>query len=230
MEYLETEGGKKSRQHIVLSFHRPVPLGSVVYPVPQTQDIRVVLSVLKPNAAYPPSAEREADWTPFASSGSNPWEAVPAPEGTKTRALRITFVKGKIEKDPLGDLIDKKGPDDALDFGKDTTTWRGRLEGMKLLRRRFVNVTPDAIHVNSGKVEKDGSWDAKRTASLTESDPGIYALQWKTVQTLRGLAIKEIDGQLTKIDVWTGAETGDIDIKAREGWKEIATYEQQRRD
>jgi hypothetical protein len=230
LEYLETEGGKKARQHIVLAFHRPVPLGSVVYPVPHEKDIRVVLSILKPTAAYPPNAEREADWIPFASSGSHPWEAVPAPEGTQTRALRITFVKGKVEKDPLADLIDKKGPDDALDFGKDTTTWRGRLEGMKLLRRRFVNVMPDDIRVNSGKVEKDGSWDARRTAPLSTRDPGIYTMEWKTAQSLRGLAIKEIDGQLTKIDVWTGAESGDIDIKARDGWKEIATYEQQRRD
>ena len=28
---------------------------------------------------------------------------------------------------------------------------------------------------------------------LTESDPGIYALEWKEAQSLRGLAIKEID-------------------------------------
>src|SRR5205823_5108497 len=86
MEYLETEGGKKPKQHIVLSFHRPVPLGSVVYPVPQEKGVRILLSVLKPDAPYPPSAERDGDWIPFASSGSNPWEAVPAPAGTRTRA------------------------------------------------------------------------------------------------------------------------------------------------
>lgn len=223
LEYLDTESGKGPRQHLILAFHRPVPLGSVVYPVLPEKGVKITLSVLKADAAYPPKPEREADWTPFAASGSTPWDVVPAPEGTRTRALRITFSKGTVEKDPLADLIDgpKKGdPKDLLDFGKETGNWRGRLEGMKLLRRRFVNVTPGAtIRVNSGVVAADGSWDAQRSTLLTESDPGIYTLEWSEPKALRGLAIKEIDGELTRID-----------IKDRDGWQEVATYTQQRRD
>src|SRR5262249_40546186 len=171
LEYLDTEGGKGARKYIVLAFQRPVPLGTVVYPVLPEKGLKITLSVLKPGADYPPRPERDADWTPFASSGSTPWDAVPAPEGTRTRALRITFSKGDGGKDPLGDLIggpnpprdpDKRDPKDLLDFGKDTGSWRGRIEGMKLLRRRFVNVTPTAaVRVNSGVVAKDGSWDAQ---------------------------------------------------------------------
>src|SRR5690606_30334094 len=71
-------------------------------------------------------------------------------------------------------------------------------------------------------------WDAQRTMPLSDEDPGIYMMQWKDAQPLRGLAIKEIDGKRTEIDVWTGA--GEPDLKARDGWEHVATYIQSRRN
>jgi hypothetical protein len=102
---------------------------------------------------------------------------------------------------------------------------------MKLLRRRFANVAGEAaVRFNSGGLLPDGAWDARRTESLSESNPGIYALQWKTEQTIHGLAIKEVDGALTKIDVFTGKSAATLDIAGRDGWQEVAEYRQQRRD
>src|SRR5438477_8033953 len=86
------------------------------------------------------------------------------------------------------------------------------------------------IRVNSGKINGQGEWEAQRTRPLSESDPGIYVMQWDEPQKLRGLAIKEIDGQFTKVDVYTGAAGGEIDIETSQGWQEVATYEQGRRD
>ena len=42
--------------------------------------------------------------------------------------------------------------------------------------------------------EADRLHPAKRDRPVTEVDPGIYAMEWKEPQSLRGLAIKEIDG------------------------------------
>lgn len=247
LTYLQTLKGGDHRQHILLSFRRPVPLGSVAFPRPIEKDIRVALSVLKPDAKYPPDMDDEKQWLSFPEQADTAWDVLPAPEGTLTKALRITFIKGDDtgdddllaagkEKEPVADdefeLGKKKSKkNDALgEFGSARDRWIGQLEGMKLLRRRFRNVAETAeIRVNSGKVFADGTWDAQRTRPITPSDPGIYALQWEQPQTVRGLAIKEIDGRLTKIDVYTGP-AADIDINGRDGWEEIAVYEQGRRD
>jgi hypothetical protein len=228
--YLETAGGKLPRQHIVLAFKHPVPLGSLAFPLPVEKDVHVLFSFLKANAAYPPDAEKADAWTPFGAVGKTAWDVVPAPEGTLTRALRLTFVRGKVvSDDPLDKAIE--GKENALDFGVDKSAWKGRLEGLKILRRRFVNVAGDAtVRVNSGKVAADGTWDAQRDRPLTETDPGFYALEWKTEQTLRGLALKEIDGDLTKIDVWTGPAGQPIDLSAATNWQQVGEYRQERRD
>ena len=53
-------------------------------------------------------------------------------------------------------------------IGGEGGTWKARLEGMKLLRRRFANVTADAtVRVSSGKVAADGTWDAQRDSAIT---------------------------------------------------------------
>ena len=269
LTYLETMGGPRRRQHVVLAFKKPVPLGSVVYPVPQEKGLRVVLSVLKKDAPLPPRADDPADWMPFQTQGKQLWDAVAAPEGTLTRALRITFSRGDEGDDLGGNLLDvtnpstagkvagtghhagtvaKAGEDTAdgtrsvpatlerlepgePDLGASQGSWTGRLEGMKLLRRRFVNVAGEAtVRFNSGGLLPDGTWDARRTEPLSESNPGIYAIQWKTEQAIRGLAIKEVDGALTKIDVFTGKPEGPLDIAGADGWQEVAQYQQQRRD
>lgn len=244
--WLESMSSPSPRQHIILAFKRPVPLGSVVYPVPQDKGIRVSVSVLKPDAPYPPLADHAAHWLPLPLSGKALWDVVPAPEKTMTRALRITFARGsaasddpldkaldspKSNDDDLRDLDKKARPKDVLEFGADKGAWKGRLEGMKLLRRRFVNVAAEAtVRVNSGKIAPDGIWDAQRKAPLSESDPGIYLLEWKAEQPLRGLAIKEVDGDLTKIDVYTGPADKPIDLAGANGWETVAEYRQARRN
>ncbi len=249
LTYLHTLKGDESRQHIVLAFRRPVPLGSVAFPKPVEKDLRVVLSVLKSNAKYPPDMNDEKQWTVFPEALDSAWDVIAAPEDTQTRALRITFVKGKDsgEDDLLADVGKKKPSKDddefilgkakpkkvegLNDFGAAQSRWLGQLEGMKLLRRRFQSVADGAeIHVNSGVVADDGVWDAQRTRPITPSDPGIYVMQWDAPKTVRGVAIKEIDGQFTKIDVYTGPKTGAIDIAAKDGWEEVGSYEQGRRD
>ena len=49
LTYLQSPKGRGSKQHIVLAFNKPIALGSVVFPVPQTEAYRVRLSVLKSN-------------------------------------------------------------------------------------------------------------------------------------------------------------------------------------
>jgi len=248
LNQLQTQRSSSPRQHIVLAFKRAVPLGSVVFPVPQTRDMRVRLSVLKPKAPFPPDPEQDAHWQAFDAQGSSAWDVVPAPEGTVTRALRVTFSMGDAgDDDPVGDLLanakrtnsdpldvdalDKKPGEPSVDLGSEIGRWMGQIEGMKLLQRRFVNRLEGAeIEVNSGAVSDDGQWDAERTRPLTEADPAIYTIRWKTPQSLRGLAIREIDGELTKVDVYTGDTEAPLDIAASDGWETVAEYRQARRN
>ncbi len=244
LTYLDTMGGSRTQQHIVLAFKRAVPLGSVVFPVPQDKEVRIKVSVLKKDAPYPPNPDEPGDWIAFPTPAKQLWDAVPAPERTFTRALRITFSRGSGEEDVVGNLLDLNRPADEsskpsraapepgqLELRTARDAWHGRLEGMKLLRRRYANVAGEAtVRINSGKLLADGTWDAQRTRPLSEADPGIFALQWKTEQTLRGLAIKEIDAARTKIDVFCGPPGEAIDISGSQGWQEIAEYQQQRRD
>lgn len=249
LTWLTTHRGRNPRQqHVVLAFRRSVPLGSIALPVPQEKNLQVRLSVLKPDAPFPPDADDPRHWVNFPHQPRDPWEVLPAPPGTVTRALRVTVINTDIpevpddllavrpkpaDEPPLVELddLDAAPRDELLEFGGNSAEeWRGQLEGMKLLRRRYTSRLPQPrIHVNSGQLQADGTWDAMRQRPLSESDPGIYALEWDQPQSLRGLAIKEIDGQFTKIDVYTGP-AGEIDIAGSDGWQEVATYEQGRRD
>ena len=247
LTYLQTQRSSTARQHIVLAFKRPVPLGSVAFPVPVIKDVRVRLSVLKPKAPFPPNPENSADWQPFEIQGTAAWDVVPAPAGTVTRALRITFAKGDAgDDDPLASLItarkkpaadsldldalDKKPAERTIDLGGDTSRWFGQIEGLKLLQRRFARIPDAEIRVSSGTVSEGGEWDAERSQPLTEDYPAVYALEWKQPQSIRGLAIREIDGEVTKIDVYTGAAKSMVDITAEDGWQEVAEYRQARRN
>ncbi len=108
--------------------------------------------------------------------------------------------------------------------------WQRRIKGMKLLGRRFENLASTAvIRVNSGKIAADGSWDAERTQPVSEAEPAVYALEWKQPQTLRGLALKEIDGAVTEVDVFTGAPGTAVNIEAADGWENVASYQQRLR-
>lgn len=238
--YLESTKGSEAQQHILLAFSKPVALGSLVFPPPAKEDkLQFQISVLKSNAPYPPRPQEKADWEVVPLADPSAWAVVPLPAGTMTRAVRFTFSKGGAGSadDLLFDVEDKKaGPslDKVGAGGKkaglgsgDTSEWQRRLDGVKLLNRRYENVASKAaIRVNSGKVAPDGSWDADRTQPISTAEPAVYALEWKQPETIRGLALKEIDGAVTEIDVFNGAAGQKVDLEASEGWENVSTYNQ----
>ncbi len=238
--WLESTKGSEPQQHILLAFAKPVALGSLVFPPPPKEDkVQFQISVLKPNAPYPPRPEEKGDWQVVPLADKSAWAVVPLPAGTTTRALRFTFVKGGAgaADDLLAEVEDKKGGPslDKVDaavgkkagLGSDTGGWQRRMEGVKLLSRRFENLYGTAtVRVNSGKVAPDGAWDASRTQPLSVADPAVYALEWNQAQSLRGIAIKEIDGAVTEVDVFNGADGQPVNIDAADGWENVATYQQ----
>ncbi|MCX5661344.1 MAG: hypothetical protein NTW19_16815 [Planctomycetota bacterium] len=250
LTYLPTTRGKGPRQHMVVTFNQPVPIGSVVLPVPKDGKTDFTLSVLKPDAPYPPNPGDAKQWIPFESSGNAAWDVALAPHNTMTRALRVSFIKGEddmfTEDDAASEFNDKDALKKGMTSGKEPKKssvagdageagdWGGSLEGMRILRRRFANISPKAkIRTSSGRVVGDGSWNAGRDKPITAGDPGIYCMEWEAAQKIRGLAIKEIDGERTEIDAYSGpAEPGkpiDFSVGA-EGWQRIAGYTQHRRD
>ncbi|HUU69366.1 MAG TPA: hypothetical protein VM186_07570 [Planctomycetota bacterium] len=242
--YLETTEGFGRSQHIVLSFKEPVPLGSLLFPAPEKSDLQFRISLLKPNAPYPPRAKAEGDWTEIDAGTLLPWDCLPVPEGALTRAVRITFSK---PGDALDAFLATEEPDlDAVpDAGADLTqdatmgdligqkrqTWKSRLEGMRLLRSRFRNLMADArISVSSGKYDpKTGEWHGEQTEVLSREHPGVFMMEWDKPQTVRGLAVKEIDGQLTEVDVYTGPD-GPIDLAGTDNWVKAGEYRQETRN
>lgn len=236
LTWLESTKGQARRQHIVLAFNKPVPIGTLAFPFPEQRGITLKLSILKKDAKYPPEPRAEADWDVFWTGKKPGWCVVPAPKGALTRALRVTFIEGDermadIEAIELGEGKTDIGGFDLKDTGgKKRNLWGARVEGMKILRRRFAGLFPTAkVRVNSGRVDERGEWDARRRDPVSESAPGIYALQWDAPQTMRGLAIKEIDGKRTEIDVYTGDGAAPIDIESDAHWERIASYEQKLR-
>jgi len=235
LTYLETAKQPAARQHIVIALKSETPIGSFVFPLPETKALQMIISVLKPGAAYPSNPNKEADWVRVYAGSGKGWTVVTAPEKTVTRAIRLSFDMGLDELDEvlLGDE-GTTGSDDSLlggggsaaDGGK--AAWFARLEGMKILRRRFENLFSSCkVTVNSGTVTPEGEWEANREIPLTSESPGIYMMEWVAPQAIRGLAIKEIDGRFTEIDAWTGE--GSPDPSAAAGWEKLATYEQKLR-
>ena len=241
LSQLVSQGGTTSKQHLVVPFHKPIAIGSAIFPQPSAKDVRVRLSVLKADAAYPPNPGREADWAAFDAQAKAPWDVAAAPPGTVTRALRITFLKGEDDifsaDNNAGDFDHGKLLDEGLDRLDDASgllggreNWIGQLDGIKLLRRRYVNVFPQAeVRVSSGTHAADGAWDARRDKPLTRDDPAVYLMQWDDPQRVRGLAFKEVDAKTVLIDVWEGDAPPPDDITSGEHWREVAAYEQRRR-
>ncbi len=231
---LETDNSATSRHHLVLAMGRPVPVGTLLFPFPTDRQLSVRFSALKADAPWPPRFRKESDWTVFWKGKGSGWTAIAAPENTTTRALRVSFDKGLDELDEveLGDEDKDKNAEglttDKADIGLGKTRWKAELDGMKILRRRFTNLFPTCkVQVSSGTVSAAGEWDAQRDRPLTRTNPGVYMMTWDQAQTVRGLAIEEIDGRFTEIDAWTG--TGQPDLKADQGWEKLATYEQKLR-
>lgn len=251
LTYIESLPGKTPRRYVALLFNRPIPIGSAILPVPTDPSLKIKLFVLKPDAPYPPNPGDPTQWIAFSTQAKLPWDVATAPPNTRTRALRIVFSRGDANTDD--DLL---GADDSAEFktgqqesgalklkekDKDDSTaglgsgpagsWIGKMEGLKIISRRFENVAGLAsVKVNSGTVGADGVWDAKRTQAISDSDPGIYMMSWKQPQSLRGLGFKEVDGKRTEIDVFTGPEDKPIDMNAAAGWRHVGTYIQPRRE
>ena len=246
LAFIESTMGMGRRQHVLLAFKQPVPLGSVVLPPPEERDLELSLSVLKPNAPWPPNVKNEQDWITVESGKLLHWNCLPMPENTVTRALRVTFAK---PGDELTKDLEAREPDvddapsaeardgdiTAYDNNSESAPlegkrqlWSGRIEGMRLLRCRFKSLLPEAkVRVNSGVVDaRTGEWDARRTEILSAAKPGIYALEWDKPQRVRGLSIKEIDGALAEIDVHTGPAGAPIDIEGKEHWTQVGSYTQ----
>jgi hypothetical protein len=254
--------GSHPTQFSVLVFKQPVPLGSLLFPNLDDTKLGLSISILKPGMpALPGQGDSwQTIWdsnvglatgkAKLVTTGDynafRPWQCIPAPAGTMTKAIRLTFID--TERDVglvLGDRTVDDGRAPSLDdadsndlFGGEKkarsileggNSWRTKFAGMRLLRRRFQSVEPDQVHVNSGQVNKQTAvWDAQRTTVVTPDDPGIYVMQWDKAQTLRGLGIKEIGGATTHIDVYTG-DSADIDITAEKGWRRVSTYKQRPR-
>ncbi len=240
------------KQYIVLAFKEAVPIGSVVFPALDGKDYTMQLSVLKPGGDFPPKPGRQSDWIPFETQSETSWEVLPAPPDTKTRALRIMFAKAGMEdvpdlsKEESGPVLDDMDELDGLGGGSDEVLdgmltgkkWQAQIEGMQILRRRFRNHFPSAkIRVSSGVVDKEtGVWDAQRKRVIWTDDPGVYVLEWDEPQNITGLAIKEIDGMKTFVDVYVGPEDEAVDIeefaqdeKTGEKWKYVGLYRQKLR-
>lgn len=232
---LNSTKGPQPQQHIVLALKTSVAIGSLVFPRPEPDhsDVKFRISVLKPDAPYPPQPNTESHWTEVKLGQLGAWNCIPLPSGISTRALRLTFFKpSDAILDALDiDLTNPGKPDASTRIGK-RAEWFGRIEGMRILRMGLRGMLSDAtIRVNSGTIDKaTGEWDAERTEILSERQPAIYVMEWDQPHKVRGLAIKEIDGARTEIDVYVGPGTGAIDIAGNAGWQNVATYHQPRRN
>jgi hypothetical protein len=240
LTYLESTDFPGSRNHVLLTFKNPVHVGSLIFPFPKG-GYQMQIKALKADGAYPPRPNSNKDWLDiYRSKKGTDWQVAAAPEGLTTRALCITYRNAKddlldgIEEDgdaadgPNMGLMDEGGVGDLLGGGG--KPWVARLEGMKILRRRYEGAVDGLkIRVNSGRINELGEWDAQRTTPINENNPGIYLMEWEAEQSLRGVAIKEIDGKRTFIEVYTGP-AGAIPLEGDRHWKRIATYEQARRD
>jgi hypothetical protein len=247
--------GKGKHQYVVLAFKEPVPLGSVVLPNLDKAFV-VDLAVLKPNADYPPNPDDDSQWLATAEKPvAGKWTCVAMPTQTRTRGLRLRVRRAKDAADDnsIDDLLskpaDKKAGPKDIDLDKPTTgdepsllgespvkdDWFASFEGLKLLRRRFTDRTPQAkIRVNSGEINAAGEWDSMRSEPLSTENPGTYVMEWSRPTKVAALAIKEIDGAVTEIDIWDDKAgdvgQGEVPLKDAPGWKHVATYKQARRD
>lgn len=232
LTYLESTDLPSSRQYVLLTFNKPVPVGSLVFPHPEG-DYDLRFSLLKAEGKVPPDPKRKDDWVEFYRGRGRGWTVLPSPTNALTRALLITFDKARSAVDDIlseEPSVSADAEDLSLSsapaLGGTAAGWKAQIEGMKILRRRFAALTNATVRVNSGSVNALGEWDAQRTNSISLIDPGIYLLEWKSPQSMRGLAIKEIDGKHTEIDAFEGPDGASVELADSGHWKRIAGYDQ----
>ncbi|MGI6495449.1 MAG: hypothetical protein ACOX5G_05070 [Kiritimatiellia bacterium] len=223
LTYIESTDMPASRQHMVLAFHRDVPLGALAFPLPGG-DLFLRIAYLKADSPWPLEGNAykdDAHWQEIYRGRDAGWTVMPLPADVRTRALRITWDR---DEDDLGDFFDLDGE------GGGETPWVGRIDGMCLLKNRLSACgRPSEILVSSGTVGDLGDWDALRDEPITEDNPAVYAMVWDEPQDVRGLAVMEIDGKRTEIDVYEGPDTGAIDPADDSLWRNVGTYHQRLR-
>ncbi len=228
LTYIESTDMPASRQHMVLAFRREVMLGSLAFPLPGG-DLYLRLAYLKPGAEWPLEGNAykdDSNWEEFYRGREAGWTVMSLPANVRTRALRITWDQ---DEDDMGDLFDLDGEEGGGALGG-ASTWVGRIDGMCLLKNRLAACDkPADILVSSGTVNNLGDWDALRDEPLTEDNPGVYTMVWDEPQDVRGLAIMEIDGKRTEIDVYEGPANGDVDPANDKLWRKVGAYEQKLR-
>ncbi len=176
--YLQSMRDASPRQHIVLAFRREVPIGSIALPRPEGKDVRLKISMLKPQASFPPQAANDRDWIEFPQQPAAAWDVIAAPAGAKTRALRLSFSKGALpdKDDLLSAAAGTPAVDDSFELGKKRrrplarailapNRIAGRLSS-KASRScaagsRICHPAP-TVRVNSGQPADDGTWEARR--------------------------------------------------------------------
>ncbi len=237
--YIPSTIGRRRHQYVVLAYREPVPVGSLVFPAPKTKGVEFGISIHRQDATYPPNPEANRDWIDLKLDKLGPWNVAAAPPKTRTRAIRLRFSRPGDELDDLmdGDLEGGAALPNDLDLGKEKGKvgaakkgWRAEIAGMRVLRRRFRSLLPSAtIKTSSGRYDpKTGAWDAQRKEVLTPDNPAVFTMEWPEKQKIRALAVKEIDGARTEIDVFVGR--GPIDPKDNSKWQKVAAYRQVTRD
>ena len=242
--YLDSTFGASRHQYVVVAFKKPTRIGSLAFPYPDGNAVKLHFSVLKPDAPFPPRPRKDDDWIAFEEQGRPGWECIPAPPETMTRALRIRFTGRGDELDDIDEEMEEEGEEDAALIPMDRKglpdargsvadrkragRWFGRLEGLKILGRRFKSLHHTAkVRVSSGKANKLGEWASDRKRVISVNRPANYVMEWDEAQKITGLAIREVDVARTEIDVWVG--DGEVKVDGMEGWKHVATYRQEQR-
>ena len=117
---IDTAGGDKKYQYVVLAFRELVPLGSVVLPC-VGPEYQVQMSVLKADAPYPPDPRQETQWELCPEQPKPGWTCIPMPPETRTRGLRlrVRLAKDAAEDNLIDDLLAKEGSKDPVDIDLD---------------------------------------------------------------------------------------------------------------
>jgi hypothetical protein len=150
-----TGAGDGSDQYIRLAFTRPLALGTILAVTTGS------FSVLRPEAQYPGDVTRDADWLPLEDPHpSGLVRVVPLPPGLQTRAVRVSFHSDKPE------------------LGR-----RSQVDGLRLLKGRYVNLAWDAVPLASSEF---GQSEAEREEfsrkGLNDGRPGdLQGGQWRNV-------------------------------------------------
>ncbi len=213
------EGRAAGVRHLRIGFTESITVGSVL--------VRGggVLSVLKPDAAYPGNMADDSHWLAAERlvEGAVSRKAVDnegyalwvLPPGTKTRALRFSHAPAPGDREMAG--------------------WLG---GVWLLEQRFGNVAPQALaqsvardDVSAKLVDESnnrqwGTWDnGEKGAALPISSehPEFVTLTWPKAVTLNGICLLWTGFSAVEVEAFTGNENENVREAADSNWQRVAS-------